>query len=495
MAKGPVGFGPKSGIDNKDYVLYSAPVEDITGRPENLFGHSVGAPSADLTDVVTYSTVEMRGGKVMQVSRMKRAAQETSRTLTIGIPSVLWSPVMERSFNGCSNTFFLIYLCPEDEIYNHFDIAADGFLTPAVPAEDLIAIDDTTIITHTSDLQVTSMPRGWALGFRPIYAIASTALNDVTFLTRECAGCNSLYGYELAIVGGDGTAAASVLSSENRLSTTTSHTLTGASDGDVAKAVFNDGDVILVAAYTSATDFASATEAAVYRSGDRGTSFAAVSGLDDAFVGFLHAGDAIFAYGNTIAGDAVIFFSLDQGVSWTEVTSDALPTSDSLVDGAYDEETGFVYFVSSGAVLLKGRLSGESFSVSDISSNLVGSPSGLGAVAVLHKNIVLVGGASGYLAQSNDGGVTFVAKAISTTDAISAIDGNAWRTIVAAGTALFERSALTKNAFSAIVLRDGGSVTGDYTAVRMAPDDDFNRFVAVTDDGEVVFGAPFYPNA
>jgi len=45
------------------------------------------------------------------------------------------------------------------------------------------------------------------------------------------------------------------------------------------------------------------------------------------------------------------------------------------------------------------------------------------------------------------------------------------------------------------VFENAAALTGNIIDVAMARDGDFNRFAVCTDDGEVGFGKPFYPNA
>lgn len=490
-----VRFGPPNGIDSMDYVLHMAPINDVTGTPENLIGHSLEAPNVNFTDSITETTVRLSNGRIIPVARVKRSPVETNRTMTIGIPSALWTPLLQRTQNNqCKSTFFLVYICPEDEIYNHWEVIPEGTLNPAVAATALITIEDGEMITHTTDLDAPMQIRGWALGFEPIHTVAATQLNTVAFNNDECNGCDGLYGFEMTIGGGDGTAAPTFLTTEDRFATSTALTHS-ASAGDFVKSILIEGDLILTSHYDSLTDFAAATGGGLTRSVDRGVTNSAVSGYTHIVSKIFRAKNTLFAVGVTTGGDGVISFSDDDGITWSDVGSAAIPTTDTIVDGAYDESTGKLYFVSAGGVLLTGRKSGSVVSLADVSSNLVGSPASLSSVAVLYAKTVIVGGASAYLAQSVDGGMTFSSITLPTTSNVSAIAGNAWRTVVGAAGALFERTAVTKGRFQAITLENGTTVSGNITDIAMAPDDDFNRFAAVTDAGQTIMGKPFYPNA
>lgn len=497
----PAKFGPKNGINSKDYILHMRPLDGfLTDRPVNLLGHSLTAPSPNLTDALTFTDVELRNGKVVTVSRVARAAQETSRTYTIGIPSALWTPVMEASFaNGCQSDFFLIYLCPEDEIYNHFDAMTEGSLNPAVEAEDIITTgDDTNIISFTSELQVPRRIRGWALGFDIIYtsAVTDANLRDVVFISQECAGCGNRVGFEYLIVGGDDNAAPATgpidLLTEDRFASVVA--ITGPSTiGLIGTAAYNDGNLHLIA-YQD--DLVAPTSGQLWRSFDNGVTWSQVTGFTAQIKDIFKAGDAIILVGAVAGGaNGYIGISLDKGQTFTEIT-DTLLTGAPLNAGAYDKDTYRYFFVGAGAELFSGRLSGSTLRLNDLSAAVPTPPASLNAIAVLGKNEIMIGGAAGYLAQSRNGAASFATLSLGTASAIASIAGNQLRTIVAAGTSLFKRDALTLNSFAPVVLQNGQVVTGNYTRVRMGLDENgFNYFIATTSQAEVVLGKPFYPNA
>jgi hypothetical protein len=114
---------------------------------------------------------------------------------------------------------------------------------------------------------------------------------------------------------------------------------------------------------------------------------------------------------------------------------------------------------------------------------------------VLAEDHLIIGGASGYIAESTDGGTTWFQPPFGSSNAVVGIAGNRWRTVIVTATELFERTALTGNDFKIQSLQGGISLGGNYTDVVMSLEDDFNRFAAVTDGGNVIFGKPFYPNS
>jgi len=489
-----VKFGPRNGIDSKDYIPYMQGPDGPTSKPVSLLGHSFTAPNSNLTDAVTFTDVEIYKGQVRTVSRVKRAAYETSRTYTIGFPSSLWTPAMERANNtGCKTTFFLKYNCAEDPIYNHFDVFPDATMNPPVEAEDIVTNgDETNIITATSEIQVPKKLRGWALGYEVIYDAGTAAINAIAFRTAECEMCSEAGALALVAVGGNGTAAPAVWSTKDRFSSVTTPALTGSTAGDVAKAVWTRGDNIVVSTYTGLS-LTAATAGGLYVSVDGGATFSKISNVTDVIADIFEASGMLFAIGKNSTGSAVIWTSDNNGQSWTSVTSTALPASTILKSGSYDPETGRLYFVG-GTKLLVGKMIGMSLTLSDISSSLPTTVSSLNRVLVIGGGELVIGGDSGYLVTSRDSANTFIRLSVGSAN-ITGIAGNQYRLVVAAGNTLYERTIMTDNDFRRINLQNGQTITGNYNHVVMAPDDDFNRYAAVTTSGEVVFGKPFYPNA
>lgn len=490
----PAKFGPASGIDSKDYHFkMQTPGGYATDPLGSILGHSLTSPSQNLTDDVVFEEVELVNGVINVVSRVKRAGQETNRTYTIGLPSAIWTPVVEQALRiGCQTNFFLIYLCPEDAIYNHWDILTDATLKPPIEAEDVITTGtDTNIITQTSEITVTKKLRGYGLGYAPIYDAGGTiAYNDIIFTEDLCPGCGGAFGQGMLAVGGDGTAIPSLALTTNRFNDVTVLT-SGAAATNVGNAVYQKGDFILFACGIVATP----TAGIVRASYDGGTTWTALADIPEAIYDICDADGTLVLVGGDATDGGRVYLTSDRGATITEVTSTVIPASTKLNAAAYDKATRRIYIVGDAGVLLVGRLSGSTLTLTDISANLEGAPGALNAVCVITKNELIVGGAAGYIYQSRDGGLTWTQAGVTTSSAITSIAGNRWRTVVAAGTVLYERIALNDNAFEVIVLQDGATVTGDYTRVRMNVGEDFNRFVAVTDDGEVVLGVGFYPGA
>lgn len=496
MASLPDKFGPLAGIDNRDYLLY---MEDVdygpTGPTTRLLGHSLSAPTANLTDALNVPEPVLRNGRVKIISRPKRAAEETSSTFTLGFPSAIWTPAKERAQNsGLRTTFFVVYLCSDDSRFDHWFVMPDSTMAPPVQATDIIVTgEEVEVITETSELSVGERLIGYGIGYSRLYDHAN-AMNAVAFIGEDCPDADFIPGQGVVIGGGAGTGVVppDTLLTEDRFATAPSALTTGGANDQVDSAILTDGDTIVVADVDDIDPNTGAT-GGLHVSQNRGTSFSTIAGLTDPLYGLAKLGTTYIAVG-TDGTDGVIWLSTDKGNSWTEQTNSAIPTTDELTDIASDELTSNVYIVSDGGVLLKGDLAGGSLSLTDISSGLPGSPTAM-RVAVLAEDHVIVAGASGYLAESTDGGTTWFQPAFGSSNAVVSVTGNRWRTVVVTASELFERTALNDNDFTLQTLQGGISLAGSYVDVAMNLEDDFNRFAAVTDAGEVVFGKPFYPNA
>jgi hypothetical protein len=497
MANLPAFWGPAEGIDSKDYLFMMAGDTPIS-TPVSLLGHAVTSPSADSSDALTVTRVELRGGRIKTVVKVKRAAEVRSRTYTIGFPAgALWTPAQQLALKrNCRRTFYMKYLCPAETRYNHADIFPDGLLDEPVEEGDLVTIDDENIISSTSVLTISEKLRLWAQGYEIIYTNGETPVQQLyasAFMTVDCPGCNEGIALDIVVTGGDGTAVPEGLLTDDRFGSAPTTLTIGGTATDFAYAVATRDDVIV--AGTSDAPVATGTAGTLRVSQDRGASFTAVAGVVAPIFGIKYFGNSIIAVGGTAAGAPVMYVSEDNGTSWTTVTSSAFPAAAAFTAVASDTEGDNFYVVGEAGTLLKGRFVGSAVQVVDISANLPGAPGALNAVNVFNKDHLAVGGAAGYYAESLDGGATWTEPGIPGSAAIVGIAGNEHRAVVATVDGLHKRDLFTDFVFSTITLENGQAVTGNYTSVTMNVDDDFNIFLATTDDGEVVFGKPFYPNA
>lgn len=489
-------FGPPEGIDTKDY-LFEMQGASVVARPELLIGHSLTNPSVDLTDSLKVTQVELSRGRIRTFTRTKRASEVRGYSYTIGYPSgALWTPAMAAATRpGCRNTFFLKYLCPSDARYSHVLIYQDGVLSPPVEEGDVITVDDATMISHTSTLECPKKETLFKLAYEKLFTEADKTLNAVVFTTAQCPSCADVPGLGLIAVGGDGTAAASNLITDDRFTSVTR--LTGGGSGNYGTDVFQDGSLVVTtyADETTPAGGTGATTGGITVSNNGWTSNpTAVSGITAPLFGVDRLNRTLIAVGGTGSGAAKVYYSLDDGATWTEYTG-TLPASDAFTAIAADNKGYSAYIVGEGGKLFKVTAPGRTITLVDISSNLPGTPGALYVVEVLGENHIIVGGAAGYVAESVDGGATWVSLAVAGSTAVHAIGGNRFRTIIAAGAAFYERSPLTDMQFIAGTLESGQTITGNIRHVAVGVDDDYNLIAMVTDDGEVVLGHSHLPNS
>lgn len=499
MSVNQYGFwGPPEGIDTQDYMLF---IEggDYVARPERLLGHTFTNPNIEQSDALTITRVKLSGGRVQTVVVTKRTPQERGRQYTVGFPSgALWTQAMQAAMRpGCRKTLYMKYLCPSDRKYNHADILPEATFDPLQPEGDLISVDDINPVAFTSIVRISEQFRIYELGWEIVYTdnTPNMEYGAVAFLTADCPGCADVPGLAFVAGGGDGTAAAEAIKTDDRFSTQAAMS-TGAAIGQFVSAYYNDGSLIVEGTTDDFTPGTAAT-GSLHVSRDGGNTWSTISGITAPIYGIDRLGDTLFVVGGTGAGVPVLYKSEDGGKSWSAVSHTLISGTDAFLGIAVDQESGRGYIVGEGGTLLLLQTSGSAVTLTDLSGNLAGSPGALGAIAVLAKDFIAVGGAAGYYAESQDGGVSFTQYGVSGSTAIAKIAGDRWRTVVGAGTKLYERSVLTNYEFQEVTLENGVSNTGTIRdiKIRVGTADNFNMFVAVTSDAEVILGKPFLPNS
>lgn len=496
-------WGPA--VDSKDYQLLIEGDTEVS-RPVSIVGHALTSPAQETSDALTYNTVKLRRGKIVTISKTKRAAEETGRTYQIAYPSALMTALQIRAERQVDTTFYMKYLCAEDDQFSHAYVFNNSTLTKPVEAADPVTVDDVTILTHTSDVQVSERVTIWNAEFNKVATLegaAATSLLDVVFSEEACNAGDEVENIARAFrtVGGNTGDDVYYATTSDRFATVTEVLDMGAAAGDYGHAVLDNGSIVAVA-YNSESDLTATTGAVKISSG--GGAFVAATGVSKPIYAFAELGNAIIGVGKggtvLAAGPSGAFVSNDNGGTFTELTSNALgQANEILVDITVDEENDVAYAVGTDSdanepVLLRMTESGGAIAVTDISAPILAlSSTGLTAVAVLGPDHIMVGGLGGFVAETLDGGSNWSTVAVGTTDAITSIDGTANRTVVCAAGSFFYRDILNNMAFREGSLGAGSTITGNITRVRVELEGDANYFIIVTDDGEVILATPPHP--
>lgn len=472
-------------------------------KPISLAGHSLGSPNQELSDAVTDPYVKLVGGRFKRYVRTIRVAEQTGLTFTLGFPqSYLWTPLMQRARQrgGCPVTIFAKRLCQSDSEFEHAFIYPEAYLNPPARIDAYISVDDAAPIKWQTEVNTAEELILWSIGgylqhdnAAPLYAVA--------IMSEDCTECSedTLFSDMVAVGGiGGGADPLVILTTTDRFANVTSVS-NSAPVTSIGRAVATDGDQVLIG-FSDTAVISTGTAGGTLFSGDRLASAPTIdSNLTVPIHGVGRYNGQWIAVGGTGAGNGYIAVS-DDGITWEAVASANLPVGKAFAAIAIDEENGVFYAVGEAGAAVKGSVSAGSIILSTIA--LPGSPGGLiTSVAVLGEDHIAVAGASNYYAESFDGGVTWVQPSIPGTATVAAVTGTRERAMVAVGTAFSQRSVLTDMNYRAMTLQNGSTITGDITALaspnRILSDDEtaFNYFVGVTDDGEVVFFKPFYPNA
>jgi len=486
MAYNPNKWGPETTQKSYEFLMEGATCVAV---PISLLEHALTSPSQELSDPVVAPVQSKVRGRIVTVNKTVLAAEQTALTYTLLFPSSFWTPALQKARNGglCYTDFYAKYLCPSDPKFNQAFIYPDSLLDPPVETGDFVTnTTSTEILTEQTTLHTTKREILWAVGAVKV-ADQTNALNAIAFDQADCVGCSADVFTGL-IAGGVPTALASPAAqiTDDRYASVTA-AVTGIPADSIITDVYSSGDVRL-ASFSDAV-LATGTVGGVAASFDDGVTWALDTNITAPMFGVDKFNDTYIAVGGTGVGIGLIYSSTN-GLDWTAVTGAALAGTSALNRITVDAKANAFYTGGEAAFFLKGTLSGGAIALSAIT--LPGSPGVISAIGVLGQDHVMVGGAVGYLQESFDGGASWTSVAFTSSAAVTGVAGNCWRTVIVAGAKIYERSILTDQAVKVLV--PNVTITGDYTDLAAAPGD-FNYFAAVTDDGEIVFVAPFYPNS
>lgn len=478
-------WGPKNGIDSRDYVLLMA-AETPLRYPFKLLAHTLTSPSQELSDTLTIPFTEIKNGKIRLVQRVKRAAEETGRSYTLGFPSALLTPALEVAMRGgcATRDFFMLYLCPEDEQYAHFIAFPESVMDQPVEANDLITVEDTAIIQQTTTLRTSGREINFHLDLLVAHTVAANAVHALAVQLAECAGCDELPNRNLVYGGGSGTASlgGKTLNQFNSVAAFTFPAGIGATM--IMTDVIFVGNAVLASFADKADYTATPATGAVAFSPDGGTTWVVPNNVTDALYAVAYFNGAYYAF-----GDSGAMWRSENGVKWTDVSVASITST--IGAAAVDEDAGRLYLVGKSGLVLQ-MTTGDR--VVDLTT-AVGTTKDLYSVGVFRENWVAVGGADGVFVESvNVGSAPWVAGSVGgSTAKVSGIAGTAYRQIVGAGASVYERSLLTSLEFGPMPVFSGQTITGNVTDVVMGGDANF--FAVAYDSGEIAVLKPRHPYA
>jgi hypothetical protein len=470
-------------------------------RLVSLENHGLTGFNQELSDPVDVRVEKIVRGKKVYTQKRLRPAQELALTFTIvfGSDGPMWTPALQRAREAgggeCQTTFYAKRLCAPSDQFSHVYIWPDTTMNPPTRVNDFIPIGDNNPVPADWQSEVRAEEEILMWGIASfMQADGTTPLYAVAFRTEECEGCGEGAPFSNMIVtGGTGSAALYVAVSNDRFATKTD-VATPAATNHIGKSIFTDGDVALVgyALKANAGDVLDLTGGVLFSAN---INSAAPSFANGNITTPIHAvtrlGDLYIAAGGIGGGQATMWTSED-GLTWTAVTSAALPALETITGLASDEENAVFYAVGTGGTVLRGQVTAGSVVLTALTGHGA-STSDVLAVAVLAPGQIAIAGASGYYAETFNGGTTWARPPVSTTSDIQSIAGGKYRTILGVSNATILLSdPLTDFVFKPVTVQSG-TLTN---AVRGVAYGDENYFAAVTAAaGEIHFGKPFFPNA
>jgi photosystem II stability/assembly factor-like uncharacterized protein len=285
-------------------------------------------------------------------------------------------------------------------------------------------------------------------------------------------------------IGGNDGAALSETSflmvSEDRGATWTEvdlDTLTGGDTADLIVTSINSICDYIWVTLSDTVDPATATTGAVAYSTDGGATWTVPATIAAALF-------TTFALNGVpyVAGQGGAIYGADDFVNWTQVAQTA--TTEDFLGSAVDEDESLAYIVGTAgaAVVYDGS------AVVDISAPLAAlavPPTILYDVHVLERNRIQVSGATGFLAESQNGGTSWTALNVAgAAGDVFALAGDGHRVLASADGTLYSRSILSKMLYDVVDYKYDPTLTGDL--VELSPLENQNYFVGVLTTGEVL---------
>lgn len=467
--------------------------ETIIDKPLSLLGHALQSFQYDDADAVTTPAVRRAAnGQIEQYTRTIRGKKRRGVSFTMFFGDVLWTPALNfaRQSSQEKVKFYTRRVCPEDPQLEHAYIYDNCVMSEPTRAQDAVTIADEQMADFQADVTAEKEILLPSVGLF-LLTTAADPLYAIGIMTEDCiSNQRTATPFPNVIAcGGDGTADLLVVKSNDRWANVDT-VATPAPTGSVGQDLYTNGDIILVG-FSDDHDVSVAATGGTIISGDGGDNWVIDTNITVPVHGVGRFAGLYIAVGGTGAGAAMFWVSED-GVTWTASTSVALPAAAALTAMAVDEDAGKMYTCGEAGTLLRGSFSAGSVLLTAVT--LPGSPATLNRVWVMGKDHIAVGGASGYYAESIDGGATWTQPTTPGSGAIAGIAGNDNRSFIGKGLKISQRSVLTDFDYEAMTLEDGASSTGDIMDIQSPPGSNDYAF-AVTDDGEILQVKSFLPNA
>lgn len=496
MAKQQSFWGPPNGIHSKDYVLYMENPNPLN-PPYPLESHTLGSVNQNLTDALMFNRTSVKNGRIITEAKVGRPAEETSRDYTLGFPNgVLDTPAKNLAVRGgCEADFYQVFLCPTNVCYEHYYVFEDARMDPPVEAEDPITVDDVVELFETTTLHVVKRLLYLHLDAYVIATIdlglGTGTLQAVYACPENCPDCgdcvNTIYiGGNNGSVGAETSYLARTVDRGASWTEIDLDVLTGGdTTGLIVTSIMCMGDYIWVT-LSDTTDPATATTGNVAFSTDGGATWTVPATPAVALF-------TTFALNGVphVAGNNGNIWKANDGVNWEQVTQTVLTTED-LLGSAVDEEEGKAYIVGTAgsAVVYDGN------AVVDISAPLAAltvPPTILYDAHVLERNRIQVAGATGFIAESRDGGTTWTALTVAgAAGDVFALEGDQHRALAAVDGVLYGRTILGDLKYAVIDYRYDPTLAGDL--VELTRLEDHNYYAGVMTTGEVILIKPCSPD-
>ncbi len=486
----------------KDFILYMEG-SDPTKEPTALVGHTWTSPNVETSDALKYTEEYLDRGRRRTRQMTVQASEILSRTYTLGFPSAAWSPALDRAKRAAGKlvetTFYAVRSCPPNTDEQYAYVYPDGVMGAPQEAGDLISTDGTDFISETSEVTIPDRFQVWITKQTIVNTVsAAPSFYAAAFRTEEdCADPNATALQDVILAGGDATsaaAAATYLSSDRAASV--SSVAIGAPNGSVVKSIYTEGDRILVGFDDDGAASPGAVGGTAFSS-DGGVTWTLDSGITECVYGVSKLNDKYIAVGGTTAGTSKVWTSTD-GITWEASTASVLASGAQLRDIAVEAANNYAIAVGLNGTAFKLYYNGTSFTISALTL-----PSSTGvdlySVARLDKDNFAVAGESGYYRETINAARTWLSVTAPGTVTFLKVRGNKYSTWLITAAKIYRRSILSELVFEEVTLDDGLAFSGNLTSIAVptmaSMDDETNYAIVVTDDAEVAFINPPYPNA